>query len=376
MAITQLLVLPYLVLPSAADPNVTSHLRGVAKDGVSVTSGLTNLSMPIATLDLAVSDWTAWFSDEDQGSASCNGLISGMECSGWYCDSIRLQCDYSLGMDHGASYQTSWFTDGDTANMKCNSGEFVTAIQCSGSFCDNMRLTCTSVPSTRQSNCRELAWFSDESGPQAFTEGTRLVGLECRGSFCDDLLPYVCDVSQYCIAAGKQSGSWMWVEAIANSGVKQYSYHSTERNTQSSSSEWSESLTVSVSEGFTYSGVSGSVEVSSAAARTQARSLETALQEGYAETQTYDISPETVGMGLWQFEFTATDTCQHTEKIKTHEFIYTKGRFQSPCCLPGYAMGVYPPESYTCYQKEFQVETASHCNSCGEEGAVAACSDL
>jgi len=385
MACMQLFALSYLVLRCEGAPNATSHLRGVAKspeEEVGMTHGPNNLSTPyttlfgIPTLNLAVKapEWTAWFSDEGWGSASCNGLISGMDCSGRYCDKVRLGCDYSVGMDHGASHRNSWFSD-DSESV-CSSGQFVTAVQCKGRYCDDMRITCTSVPSTRQSNCRWLGRFSDGSGQQVFPEGARLTGLACTGRYCDDLRPRVCDVHQYCTVAGKPSGSWMWVENIATSGVKEYSYHSTESNKKSSSNEWSKSLTTSVSAGFEYAGAFGSVEVSSSLARTQVRSLERALEEGNAATQTYDISPDTVGMGLWQFEFTASDTCGHRETIKTHEYIFTDGRFRSPCCLPGYAMGVHPPESYTCYQKAFQVDKSSHCKSCGEDGAAEACGDL
>ena len=378
----QLVILSCLVLQCAADPNASSRLRGANS---SVEGGmakvLTNFTLStksgLAAKSANQPEWTAWFSDEDRGSASCNGLISGMECSGRYCDSVRLGCDYSLGSDHVSSRWKGWFSDGDNSKSLCDKGQFVTAVQCKGRYCDDLRLSCASVPSSLvQSNCRWLGWFSDENGKQVFPEGTRLTGLACTGRYCDNLRPYVCNVHQRCIAAGKQQGSWKYVQTIANSGSRHYSYHSTERNSKSSSSEWSKSLTTSVSAGFEYMGASSSVEVSSTVARTQARSLETALEEGYAETQTYTISPESVGLGLWQFEFTAKDTCRHTERIKTHEFIYTDGRFRSPCCLPGYAMGVQPPDVYTCYQKDYQVETASYCRSCGDDGASGACHGL
>ena len=73
--------------------------------------------------------------------------------------------------------------------------------------------------------------------------------LASAGRYCDDLRPYVCNAHQRGTAAGKQQASWKYVENIANSGSKQYSYHSTKRNSKSSSSEWSKSLTTSVSAG-------------------------------------------------------------------------------------------------------------------------------
>ena len=255
----QLVVLSYLVLQSAGDANASSRLRGAnssVEGGMArvLTNFTSSTKSGLAAKSAKQPEWTAWFSDEGWGSASCNGLISGMECSGRYCDSVRLGCDYSLGSDHVSSRWKGWFSD--TSESLCDKGQFVTAVQCKGRYCDDLRLSCSSVPSTLvQSNCRWLGWFSDGSGKQVFLEGTRLTGLACTGRYCDDLRPYVCNVHQRCIAAGKQQGSWKYVETIANSGSKQYIYHSTERNSKSSSSEWSKSLTTSVSAGFEYMGL-------------------------------------------------------------------------------------------------------------------------
>ena len=119
----QLVVLSYLVLQSAGDANASSRLRGANS---SVEGGmakvLTNLTWStksgLAAKSAKQPEWTAWFSDEGWGSASCNGLISGMECSGRYCDSVRLGCDYSLGSDHVSSRWKGWFSD--TSESLCD----------------------------------------------------------------------------------------------------------------------------------------------------------------------------------------------------------------------------------------------------------------
>ena len=70
--------------------------------------------------------------------------IAGVACSGRYCDNIRLECRQYL--DNNAlivtSHWTGWFSDENVRSAYCPNDMVVNGVQCSGRYCDNMRLQC------------------------------------------------------------------------------------------------------------------------------------------------------------------------------------------------------------------------------------------
>ncbi len=120
-------------------------------------------------------------------------IINGMECSGSYCDNIRVNCTYG-GVTHGASYWTTRFSEEGTNWRECRYGEAVTGIACYGSYCDSVALECTAISGRPLGSCFwTTSWITDGSSPYYSPANTFIVGAQCRGQYCDDMRFLVCN---------------------------------------------------------------------------------------------------------------------------------------------------------------------------------------
>ncbi|MFP2925410.1 hypothetical protein ACLESO_09355 [Pyxidicoccus sp. 3LG] len=137
--------------------------------------------------------WTGYTSEEFPPlQCDSNQLINGLECSGGYCDNIRVNCTAATSVSHGASYFTSTFSEEATSYRYCGANEWVTGIACYGSRCDNVSLECTAISGRSVGSCYWSSYYTDGSGPWQAPAGYFVRGAQCRGEYCDDMRFYYC----------------------------------------------------------------------------------------------------------------------------------------------------------------------------------------
>ena len=283
---------------------------------------------------LSGGEWTAYVSEEG-GEALCNGLVTGMRCKGKNCDDVSLLCDQStLGTTYSGKW-SSYFSEEKSGEHVCDG--YLTGIRCDGKYCDDVSVQCSSVDRGSPTNCRWSPWFSEEgTGRVEYSPPNYLRGVRCEGKYCDNKQAYVCS-SELC-HVGSVEGSWKPDRTIHTEQTQTLSWGMEAQHESSRSTEWSSSLSTTVSAGFEVKAFSFSAEVSTEVSELVAQSVSDALTTSKTEEIEFDISEENVGKTLWQFVFKSDDSCNNEETIKTKEFAFTEGVFREPCCLPGWAL--------------------------------------
>lgn len=130
-----------------------------------------------AKVNQATDYWSGWFSEEHDGYGTYHS-------EGWY----RYE-DENYHVCH--SYD--------------NQPGVVTGIRCSGSYCDNISVECSQLIVQRGgilgptlpvgvTNCAWTGWYSEEQGSVDFGDNRYITGVECAGSRCDDKRFYVCSL--------------------------------------------------------------------------------------------------------------------------------------------------------------------------------------
>jgi hypothetical protein len=174
---------------SATDPSQEPSIengstsRGEQEKGAEIGS----------TQQAVTAGWTPYTSEENPpiicDSAS---LMNQVQCRGDYCDDTRAYCQASGG-SVGPSYWTSYFSEESTNYRYCNAGYWVTGLACSGSYCDNNALQCTYIYGISAINCYWTGWVSEEGGGLlSFGYHYYARGMQCDGSNCDNKRFYVC----------------------------------------------------------------------------------------------------------------------------------------------------------------------------------------
>jgi hypothetical protein len=77
----------------------------------------------------------------------------------------------------------------ETPPAVCSSGSFVTGIRCTGSYCDNIKITCTNLPGAATDGYRWTPWVSEETFPGYCTGPVPMfiAGFACNGKYCDNI---------------------------------------------------------------------------------------------------------------------------------------------------------------------------------------------
>jgi hypothetical protein len=142
--------------------------------------------------------WTPATSEE-AGAASpaqcSSGLVSGLRCTGRYCDNVALKCstDATLGERSWSPY----FSEEGNGHFICPEGSMVDGVRCSGRYCDNVSVRCAAAPGLRSHQCYWAPAISEEnSGTIDYGAGTYLRGLRCSGRYCDNLESYICQTEK------------------------------------------------------------------------------------------------------------------------------------------------------------------------------------
>jgi hypothetical protein len=139
---------------------------------------------------------TPWFSEEGDARQDCdtqqNYAVRGINCKGSYCDDKQLYCcaDGLPGLDPSNRIESPYFSEEDPPYI--DKSRVLTGLACTGRYCDNISMTMygfRSGPNIDQSWTQ--GWFSEEKGyDRCQRNGVEMgfvVGLECGGRYCDNL---------------------------------------------------------------------------------------------------------------------------------------------------------------------------------------------
>jgi nitrate reductase cytochrome c-type subunit len=139
----------------------------------------------------------------------------------------------------------------------------------------------------------------------------------------------------HCINITNTSGTWTPIANTDASGTQiQYSYGTAHSYSATQTSSWSTAVTRSISAGFTFMGVGASVGVSSTTARGVTESSSTSF--GTVSTSTTSYTAPRPGT-IWQWRWNVSDNCGSSTSASHFNLVTTKGVFNPPCCLPGFA---------------------------------------
>lgn len=213
---------------TTTDEEVASSIEELQRDPDPAATGTATDAAQAAAYALY---WTRWVSEENGGPPTyCQtwdqGAV-GFGCRGGFCDDVSLLCEtfpYGITLDSNTHNWTSFFSeesDGTATHVfdsggwystfeqnakVCNAGStggVVQGIRCNGAWCDNISLEC-SVPvrwvngvrdPATMTNCSWSGWYSEEQGSIDFGWNRYITGVRCSGAYCDNKQYYVCSLA-------------------------------------------------------------------------------------------------------------------------------------------------------------------------------------
>jgi hypothetical protein len=134
-------------------------------------------------------------------------LVSGFGCRGSYCDNVRPECErrrLEISSRFWATQISEERTDlcqaqsGETTRcfnymQKCSTTGFMSGVSCSGHYCDNLSLECVFLEDFTRTGCYWSSWISEENGGTILLPvGYYAAGMECSGHYCDNKRFYAC----------------------------------------------------------------------------------------------------------------------------------------------------------------------------------------
>lgn len=158
---------------------------------------------------VALAGWTPWCSEETAPVECPPGqAATGIQCSGDYCDNVSLYCSSATGgVSFVPNAEWSpWFSEelgsgffGAWANRHLctfgNSMGVVTGIRCSGDYCDNVSVRCAKVVRATPQGISDVPvsinscnWTNpiSEETPSYVSWTNFMSGVLCLGDYCDD----------------------------------------------------------------------------------------------------------------------------------------------------------------------------------------------
>jgi len=147
----------------------------------------------------ALSWLTSSTSEEKQPITCGDNLVTGMRCTGGYCDNIRLRCS-SQRFDTGNRRWQNWTWDGNfIPSARCGYNQVITGVACKDSWCGKISIECTTLREYRvlTNDCEPSGTISEEgSGRIGFTADYYAVAVSCQGLWCDDKEFRICKIEE------------------------------------------------------------------------------------------------------------------------------------------------------------------------------------
>jgi hypothetical protein len=142
---------------------------------------------------------------EETPPATCarGSFISGIRCTGRYCDNIQISCARFRDAALGPGIWTAWVSE-EQGSRACPQKHLIAGLKCRGKYCDNISLYCVEVKNMRADSCRDTRYVSEERGGSlSFLEGIDVAGqmrfarsMRCSGRYCDNKSFNVCEISR------------------------------------------------------------------------------------------------------------------------------------------------------------------------------------
>jgi hypothetical protein len=139
---------------------------------------------------------------EETPPATCNpgSFISGIRCTGSYCDNMTISCALFRGAALGRASWAAWVSE-EQGRRECPQNHLIAGLACRGSNCDNVSLYCVEVTNMQAVNCSstrevseehggQLSFFSDAAGQRVFARA-----MKCSGKYCDNKSFDICEVT-------------------------------------------------------------------------------------------------------------------------------------------------------------------------------------
>ena len=122
-------------------------------------------------------------------------VVQGTHCTGGYCDNTALYCNYT-GRTNGWSTWQPYISEegeGSADEAHCNNTDmWMTGMSCTGGYCDNVSIRCTQMIGSSTGSCWWSGWYSEEQQPFFASSGTFVKGIECDGDYCDNKRYHYC----------------------------------------------------------------------------------------------------------------------------------------------------------------------------------------
>jgi hypothetical protein len=134
-------------------------------------------------------------------------------------------------------------------------------------------------------------------------------------------------------------GSWVSINGVYNGLQQKVSYTvgttTTDSKSVTNTDAWKKSITGTASAGFVFMGASASIKVS--ATGEFSGSQQSSVSEAVTQTESQTFEADFNQGQVWQFVFNAADVCDVKGfSINVEELVLTNGKYDYPCCLPGY----------------------------------------
>ena len=142
-------------------------------------------------------------SEEDPPAVCDSGsFVTGIQCTGKYCDNIKISCSRFPDADLGSTEWTPWISE-EKGTRHCSTNRYIAGLACKGKYCDNLSLYCVELKNYRAFSCFDTRTISEEGGGSlSFLEGVDKAGqrmvaksIRCSGGYCDNKKFTVCEVS-------------------------------------------------------------------------------------------------------------------------------------------------------------------------------------
>jgi len=150
------------------------------------------------------------------------------------------------------------------------------------------------------------------------------------------------------------TGKWKYKFTVVAPTTQKWSHGTEKTDTRTKTEEWEESVTATVSQGWSLFGNDGSVEISGTIAHSTSEGYSSEWSTSESEEFQVEFKEDAVGKVTWQFVFSPADSCGNRLNSVTKEYALTEGMWRPPCCVPGWSVDA--PVYKTCHSREAMVK--------------------
>jgi hypothetical protein len=146
-------------------------------------------------------------------------------------------------------------------------------------------------------------------------------------------------------SATNAKGDWVARETIQGQTEYSIQHGTSKKHAESKTKEWSQSVTTTVTAKFEFGSASVSNEIGHKTADSYSNEWSSNSLSSYQVT----FKDKDDGKQLWQYVIKIEDDCTHTEQTFTRDYALTAGKWQKPCCPPGYGGQGHTTDYQSCH---------------------------